>query len=330
MASEPFDEIAWGDFRIFLAMLEDVELEGVSNQLRNEIASRWECDNDCARLFFSSLTQSDLESAQRQIQAEQDGRIEDAKILRLRALTGENSLQPLGSPGVELRDAALQRQISLACGGNQRDECVDRGRRRGSKEQETVMTTFTISPDNKITMFTKAEDIAAGEDSAAVIFDSQTALARISAAWPMSRFVEIYNGIDNGTIKKFANRQKAAERIWRAIQPPSGLTSLEPGPAPQATQKFASTKGNAKKRKSGKPRKAAKSSAKNREAGGKRAEVVAMMRRARGATLVEIMSATGWQAHTVRGLVSILGSKDGLKIESSKNASGERTYRIPK
>ena len=69
------------------------------------------------------------------------------------------------------------------------------------------------------------EDIAAGEDSAAVIFDSQTALARISAAWTMSRFVEIYNGIDNGTIKKFANRQKAVERIWRAIQPQSGLTS---------------------------------------------------------------------------------------------------------
>jgi len=330
MASEPLDKIAWGDFRIFLAMLEDVELEGVTNQLRNEIASRRECDNNCARLFFSSLTQSDLESAQRQILAEQDGRIEDAKILRLRALTGKNSLQPLGSPGVELRDPALQRQISLACGGNQRDECVDRGRRRGSKEQRTVMTTFTISPDNGITMFTKAEDIAAGEDSTAVIFDSQTALARISAAWPMSRFVEIYNGIADGTVKKFATRQKAVERIWRAIQPQSGLTSTEPISARQEAQKFTSTKGNAKKRKSGKSRKVAKSSAKSREAGGKRAEVIAMMRRARGATLVEIMAATGWQAHTVRGLVSILGSKGGLKIESSKNASGERTYRIPK
>ena len=62
----------------------------------------------------------------------------------------------------------------------------------------------------------------------------------------------------------------------------------------------------------------------------KKAEVIAMMKRAKGATLAEIMEATGWQAHTVRGFVSILGSKGGEKIESSKNAAGERTYRIAK
>jgi hypothetical protein len=32
--------------------------------------------------------------------------------------------------------------------------------------------------------------------------------------------------------------------------------------------------------------------------------------------------------HTVRGFVSILGSKGGQKIESSKSADGERTYKI--
>ena len=55
-----------------------------------------------------------------------------------------------------------------------------------------------------------------------------------------------------------------------------------------------------------------------------------MMKRAKGATLAEIMEATGWQKHTVRGFVSILGSKGGEKIESSKNAAGERSYRIAK
>src|SRR5215469_682410 len=34
--------------------------------------------------------------------------------------------------------------------------------------------------------------------------------------------------------------------------------------------------------------------------------------------------------HTVRGFASILGSRGGEKIESSKNAAGERTYKIPK
>src|SRR5260370_414213 len=62
----------------------------------------------------------------------------------------------------------------------------------------------------------------------------------------------------------------------------------------------------------------------------KKAEVIAMMKRAKGATLAEIMAATSWQAHTVRGFVSILGSKGGEKIESSKNAAGERTYKIAK
>ena len=62
----------------------------------------------------------------------------------------------------------------------------------------------------------------------------------------------------------------------------------------------------------------------------KKAEVTAMLKRAKGATLAEIMATTGWQRHTVRGFVSILGSKGGEKIDSSKNAAGERTYKIGK
>ena len=62
-----------------------------------------------------------------------------------------------------------------------------------------------------------------------------------------------------------------------------------------------------------------------------------MMKRAKGATLTEIMAATGWQLHAMRGFVSLLGrfvsllgSKGGEMIESSKNATGERTYKIAK
>jgi catechol 2,3-dioxygenase-like lactoylglutathione lyase family enzyme len=53
----------------------------------------------------------------------------------------------------------------------------------------------------------------------------------------------------------------------------------------------------------------------------KKPEVIAMIKRAKGTTLAEIMEATSWQAHTVRGFVSILGSKGGQKIESSKNTA---------
>jgi hypothetical protein len=40
--------------------------------------------------------------------------------------------------------------------------------------------------------------------------------------------------------------------------------------------------------------------------------VIAMMKRAKGATLAEIMAVTKWQAHTVRGFVSIHAICAGL------------------
>jgi lambda repressor-like predicted transcriptional regulator len=62
----------------------------------------------------------------------------------------------------------------------------------------------------------------------------------------------------------------------------------------------------------------------------KKADVIATIKRAKGVTLAEIIEATGWQAHTVRGFVSILGRKGEQKIAYSKNAAGERSYRIAK
>ena len=64
----------------------------------------------------------------------------------------------------------------------------------------------------------------------------------------------------------------------------------------------------------------------------KKSEVTTLVRRpllgSRGATLAEIMAATGWQKHTVRGFVSILGKKGEVNTESSKNSAGERVYKI--
>ena len=92
------------------------------------------------------------------------------------------------------------------------------------------------------------------------------------------------------------------------------------------------SKGTRKKATPAKKAKGAKKITSKPKADGtnKKAEVIAMMKRAKGATLAEIMKATGWQPHTVRGFVSILGSKGGETIESSKNAAGERTYKIGK
>ena len=52
-----------------------------------------------------------------------------------------------------------------------------------------------------------------------------------------------------------------------------------------------------------------------------------MIQRKGGATLEEIVRATGWQKHTVRGFISILGSKGGMKVTSTRRESdGARVY----
>lgn len=58
-------------------------------------------------------------------------------------------------------------------------------------------------------------------------------------------------------------------------------------------------------------------------------KAIALLQRAGGATLAELQRALGgWQAHSLRGFISILGSEAGLKIESFKDENGERTYRL--
>jgi Protein of unknown function (DUF3489) len=61
----------------------------------------------------------------------------------------------------------------------------------------------------------------------------------------------------------------------------------------------------------------------------KGAKILELITRTKGATLGELMTATGWQAHSVRGFISgTLGTKMGLKVESAKREDGERGYSI--
>ena len=62
----------------------------------------------------------------------------------------------------------------------------------------------------------------------------------------------------------------------------------------------------------------------------KGAKILALIGRAKGATLAEIMKITDWQAHSVRGFLSTAAKKHKLKIESAKNEAGERVYKIAK
>ena len=63
--------------------------------------------------------------------------------------------------------------------------------------------------------------------------------------------------------------------------------------------------------------------------GTKQAKLIEMLRAEGGATIDEIVAATGWQSHTVRGAMSgALKKKLGLMIESSKEDERGRVYRL--
>ena len=62
----------------------------------------------------------------------------------------------------------------------------------------------------------------------------------------------------------------------------------------------------------------------------KQAMLISMLRAPDGATIEEIMTATGWQSHTIRGAIAgALKSKLGLDVNSEKDCARGRVYRLP-
>jgi len=63
--------------------------------------------------------------------------------------------------------------------------------------------------------------------------------------------------------------------------------------------------------------------------GSKTERILDLLKRKDGASLAELMKATDWQAHSVRGFISgTLGKKMGLTVASVKGEDGERRYSL--
>src|SRR5712692_77 len=147
--------------------------------------------------------------------------------------------------------------------------------------------TFTIDNENNITAYRTGD---ATPDGSAERFTSEKELAQLAEQWPASRLVEVWNSIPGLTpVKKFTNRKTAVARIWKAVQ---GLVSAPN--APDVAPKSA---------KAGK-RPTRKAKAHTGRGGSKKALVIRLLERAKGATLGELMRETKWQAHSVRGFIS--------------------------
>jgi hypothetical protein len=113
---------------------------------------------------------------------------------------------------------------------------------------------------------------------------------------------------------------------------PATATAAEPAADAPSAAEEAPVEPAPKRR--GRPRKAGTSVAdvapapKTRD-GTKQAQVIAMLRRREGATIAQIIEATDWRPHTVRGFFAgALKKKLGLEVTSEKAEDGERVYKI--
>ena len=112
-----------------------------------------------------------------------------------------------------------------------------------------------------------------------------------------------------------------------------GATKKQDAPKGRKTAKGAKPKRTTPKNEGKRGKQAAKSATK--EASAPRAEtkgakIIELIGRPKGATLAEIMKATEWQAHSVRGFISTTTKKHQFKIESAKSEAGDRVYKLTK
>ena len=124
---------------------------------------------------------------------------------------------------------------------------------------------------------------------------------------------------EKASLKKAASAKKGApkrQKIAKAGKPKAPRTARRKKVTP--ARKAAKA-----------PKKDPKPKAAGVREGSKTAAVLALLQRAKGATLTEILEATSWQAHSVRGFISgTLGKKMGLKVTSTKRADGARVYSV--
>ncbi|WP_083396565.1 DUF3489 domain-containing protein [Nitrosospira briensis] len=63
--------------------------------------------------------------------------------------------------------------------------------------------------------------------------------------------------------------------------------------------------------------------------GSKQSRLIELLHQPAGASLADLIQATGWQAHSVRGVISgVLRKRLGLAVICQANQDGKRIYRI--
>jgi hypothetical protein len=116
---------------------------------------------------------------------------------------------------------------------------------------------------------------------------------------------------EKASSKKSATRKKGAPKAEKAAKGGKGK------PAPNKEAKAGKKAKSASAKEANTPR-----------AESKGARILELIGRPKGASLAEIMKATDWQAHSVRGFLSTAAKKHGLEIAATKTDAGDRVYQI--
>ena len=169
-----------------------------------------------------------------------------------------------------------------------------------------MQPTFFITPEG---MFGTGEP-GAELPSGALRFSTEQELAHMAQDWPLRRLVQLWNSLPGmRLVQRFEDKDIAVARLWRALQPEAQHQRREPSPT-AAKHKCLRTPPSLPRPNS------------------KAAEILSLLGRPEGATVQELMAATGWQAHSVRGFISgNLVKKRKLKLGSLQR-DGQHAYRL--
>src|SRR5450759_4518745 len=178
------------------------------------------------------------------------------------------------------------------------------------------MKHFTIEANNNITLHDtagQAEAVAGAER-----FTSQAERAKLAVQWPDVRAAEVYNSLAGVKVTAFNTPKASVARIWSTIQHLG--ESVKQAAAAKQKPHVPPKKGKAgKKATPAKKAPKAANKATGSRRGSKTATLLELLKRPDGATLQNLMKATGWQAHSVRGFLSgTVGKKMGLDLTSTK------------
>jgi hypothetical protein len=131
--------------------------------------------------------------------------------------------------------------------------------------------------------------------------------------------------VEKGLLKELKANRKLNDPVWRDSDEGHGLTLIITDPGFAAIGIELEPQNTKRQKSEPKP---ASSERKTRE-GTKQALVIEMLRRPEGATIPEIVEATGWASHTTRGFFAgALKRKLGLVISSEKDEVRGRCYKI--